>query len=364
MELNENIAFIGPLPPPFGGVGVMNKAFQEIVSNEWNVLSFNTSNGKLNEDLYAAKGLKNFFHMVKNVFGLFKFIAKNKFKIVNVFATSNIAFLRDSLIILILYFSGKQIIVHFHSKKKGEFFLGKYTIRYVAFIFRLTKKVIVLSKDHYDHFGKYFDLSKLVIIENFVDYNLYECKIENKSNQFLYVSRLSKKKGIFDLIAAVKILKENGYNPIINVLGTAENDETKKMIDEYLHKYQLEDNVILHGNVFGNSKYQFFKSCSVFIFPSHFENSPVVIKEAIASSMGIICSDIEANKIILADKENTKFFISQDITDLANKIKEILSDPYITAHLMKNSSVCKIYDKRYAEKELKRIFAAIKTPSY
>lgn len=364
MDLNNNIAFVGPLPPPFGGVGVMNKSFQEIVSNEWNVLSFNTSNGKLSEDLYASKGLKNLLHVIKNLFGLFKFLAKNKFKIVNVFATSNIAFLRDSFIILILYFSRKQIIVHFHSKKKGEFFLGKYTLKYVAFIFRLTEKVIVLSKDHYDYFGKYFDVTKMVVIENFVDYDLYECGIENKIEQFLYVSRLSKKKGIFDLIAAVKILKGKGYNPIINVLGTPENDETKKIIESYLNKYQLADNVILHGNVFGKNKYQFFKSCSVFIFPSHFENSPVVIKEAIASSMGIICSDIEANKIILADKENTKFFISQNITDLANKIEEILLDPSIAARLMKNSSVCKIYDKRYAEEEIKRIFASVKALSY
>jgi len=354
-----NIAFIGPVPPPFGGVGVMNKSFQQLVSNEWNVLSFNTSQKNLNEDLYASKGFKNILHFLNNLLGFFKFLGKNKFKIVNVFATSNIAFIRDSVIIFILWIFRKQIIVHFHSKKKGEFFLSKFTIKYIALIFKLARKVVVLSQDHFDYFSQYIDTSKMVIIENFVDYNLYDCKIEDKSKSFLYVSRLSKKKGIFDLIAAVKIVKDKGLNPVINVLGTAENDETRKMIDNWLSKYALEKNIILHGNVYGKQKYDFFKSSRIFIFPSHFENSPVVLKEAIASNMAIICSDIEANKRILSDKKNSKFFIPGDVKDLATKIEEALLNPTSVTLQMKNSSFCRLYDKRYAELEIKKLLITL-----
>lgn len=359
MNPKTSIAFVGPLPPPFGGVGVMNESFQQILSPKWNVLSYNTSSGKLNEDLYKSKGFRNLWHLAKNIYGLIKFIATNKFKIVNVFVTSNVAFIRDSIIILILWLSRKQIIVQFHSKKKGEFFLGNFTIRYIGFIFKFVKKIIILSEDHYQYFSQYFDKSKMVIIENFVDYDLYECKIENKVNEFLYVSRLSKKKGIFDLIEAVKVVKEKGLNPKINVLGTAENDETKNMIDIWLKKYKLEQNIILHGNVYGSKKYEFFKSCSIFIFPSHFENSPVVIKEAIASKMAILCSDIKANKIILEDKENTIFFITKDIDDLANKIENILIDPILLSDLIQRSAKCRLYDKKHAKEKMNNILSEL-----
>ncbi len=352
---DNNVAFIGPNPPPYGGVGIMNKSFQEILSQEWNVIVFNTSSGKLNEDLYRRKGLNNFLHFSKNIFGLIHFLTRNKFKVVNVFVTSNIAFLRDSLTIIILWLCGKKIVIHFHSKKKGEFFLGKFTVRYIAVIFKLAKRVIVLSDDHFDYFARYFDKSKMVVIENFVDYDLYECKIENKSAEFLYVSRLSEKKGIFDLIEAVNIIKKKGINLKINILGTAENDEVKNTIDNYLKKYELEQNIIWYGNVYGNKKYEFFKSCSIFIFPSHFENSPVVIKEAIAAKMALICSDIEANKIILSGKSNTRFFITNDATDFANKIEELAVNPYSVNDLMQHSEKCKIYDKRYAAEKIKKV---------
>jgi glycosyltransferase involved in cell wall biosynthesis len=353
------MAFIGPIPPPYGGVGVMNKSFQEIVTPTWNVLVFNTSSGRLNEDLYKSKGFKNVSHFAKNTFGLIKFLSRNRFKIANVFVTSNIAFLRDSILILILWLCRKKIVVHFHSKKKGEFFLKNFTIRYVALIFKLSNKIIVLSDDHFDYFAKYFDETKMVVIENFVDYGLYDCKIENKNSEFLYVSRLSEKKGIFDLIEAVKIIKDKGLYLKINVLGTAENDEVKNRIEDCINKYGLEENLILHGNVHGDKKYAFFKSGSIFIFPSHFENSPVVIKEAIASNMALVCSNIEANEIILKDKGNTKFFNTNDAKDLAAKIECVLSNPDYMKNLMQHSENCKIYDKKYAEEKLSNIFRSM-----
>jgi len=356
MKSKENIAFVGPLPPPLGGVGVINKSFQDIVSAKWNVLAFNTSTGKLNEDLYKVKGFKNLLHFINNIFGLLTFLKKNRFKVVNVFVTSNIAFIRDSLIIILLWICRKKIIVHFHSKKKGEFFLRPYTLGYVSFIFRFAKKVVVLSEDHYQYFSNYFDKSKIVVIENFVDYKLYDCEIANKGMEFLYVGRLSQKKGFFDLINAVKIVKGKGFDLKINVLGTAENDEAKSFVDEELKNNILEENLILQGHIQGIQKYDFYKKCSIFIFPSHFENSPVVLKEAIASKMAIICSDIEANKNILKDKGNTRFFVSEDAADLATKIEDLLLEDYSVEDYMRNSEKCKKYDKEDANLKINRLF--------
>ena len=356
MNSKENIAFVGALPPPLGGVGVINKSFQEIVSPQWNVIAFNTSTGKLNEDLYKIKGFKNLWHFIKNIYGLLQFLRKNSFKVVNVFSTSNIAFIRDSVIIVLLWICRKKIVIHFHSKKKGEFFLHPYTIGYISFIFRLAKKVIVLSQDHYQYFSQYFDKSKMVVIENFVDYKLYDCEIEKKGMEFLYVGRLSEKKGFFDLIKAVKIVKEKGFTIKINVLGTAENEDIKILVDKELKNNNLEENIILKGHVQGIQKYDYYKKCRIFIFPSHYENSPVVLKEAIASKMAIICSDIEANKIILKDKGNTRFFVSENAADLATKIEDLLLEDYSVEEYMRNSERCKKYDKEYANSKINDLF--------
>lgn len=111
----KNIAFIGTVPPPLGGVAMMNKSIQEIFSSNLNVLSFNTSEGSNNENLYKKKGYKNLKNFSRNINGCYKFICNNDFKTANIFVTSNLAFLKDSIIIILLKIFRKKIIVHFHS---------------------------------------------------------------------------------------------------------------------------------------------------------------------------------------------------------------------------------------------------------
>ena len=48
----SKIAFIGPLPPPIGGVAVINQRFQEIDYSCYEVIYFNTSDQDSREDLY------------------------------------------------------------------------------------------------------------------------------------------------------------------------------------------------------------------------------------------------------------------------------------------------------------------------
>jgi len=48
----SKIAFIGPLPPPLGGVAVVNQSFQEIDYSCYEVTYFNTSNQNSRENLY------------------------------------------------------------------------------------------------------------------------------------------------------------------------------------------------------------------------------------------------------------------------------------------------------------------------
>ncbi len=48
----SKIAFIGPLPPPLGGVEVINQSFQEIDYSCYEVTYFNTSNQNSRENLY------------------------------------------------------------------------------------------------------------------------------------------------------------------------------------------------------------------------------------------------------------------------------------------------------------------------
>lgn len=85
----------------------------------------------------------------------------------------------------------------------------------------------------------------MIVIENFVDYKSFDCNICNKSKEYLYVDRLSEKKGFLDLLDATIEIKPRGFNPIINVLGAPDNENSKIKIETKIKKLNLEKNFVL-----------------------------------------------------------------------------------------------------------------------
>jgi glycosyltransferase involved in cell wall biosynthesis len=192
-----------------------------------------------------------------------------------------------------------------------------------------------------------------------VDYNLFDCKIEEKRAEFLYVGRLSEKKGFFDLLKSIKLLKNKGIRLRFHILGIAENEKTDSTIKTFIEEEGISDYLIFHGLKYGSEKYLLFKRCKYFIFPSHFENSPVVLKEAIASKMVIIASNIDANRNVLKDLGDCCLFKKGDSNDLANQIISISEDVERSKRMQREASQLKKYDKSVAKKKLLNLTKAL-----
>lgn len=349
----KTIAFIGPLPPPIGGVAAMNQAFQYLTYPNFRVLHFDTSNKKDNEDLYAKKSWKSFGKEYEKGRGLKRFLANEQPDLVHIFVTSGKAVIRDTYFLRLIYRKKIPCIVHFHSKKKGEFALKPNRLKYLGKFFnKYAAKIVLLSADHLAYFSHYFPQEKCCVIENFVDYSLFDNNIEEKSRDFLFVGRLSHEKGFFDLMTAVNQLNLKGFSFQLHVMGIPPNDTIKKEIECYIAQHHLSDFFTFHGTLMGAKKYNLFKESSCLIFPSHFENSPVVLKEAIAAKMAIIASDIEANQLILSGKENHFLHRSKDASGLADKMQQLLSSKENLLQLCHNSSLHTAYDKEIAEHKI------------
>src|SRR5690554_7636804 len=117
--MSKKIAFIGPLPPPIGGVALANLRVQQIVahsSQNHTLLNYNTSKGGERADLYKKKGILEFFHFIKNIFGIIGFVFRNRIDVSNVFVVPNISFIREAFFILILKITTKKLVIHLHAK--------------------------------------------------------------------------------------------------------------------------------------------------------------------------------------------------------------------------------------------------------
>ncbi|MFX1588004.1 MAG: glycosyltransferase family 4 protein [Promethearchaeota archaeon] len=101
----------------------------------------------------------------------------------------------------------------------------------------------------------------------------------------------------------------------------------------------------------------YLKKAKLFVFPSTIEAMSNMLLEAISMSTPIICSDIPENRAIL-DDEDVLFFKTNDVNNLAQKIKWALNFPsemtkkavHANMKLIKNYTWDKIameYDKLY-----------------
>lgn len=347
------IGFVGPLPPPLGGVAVINKSLQEIDYDGCKVVAFNTSSDSLREKLYDSLGLSSLWRNVRLLIRLASFVREHRPDVVNVFATSGRSIFRDILFLMLIRIFRVPVIVQFHSKTEGEFALKPWRLRVFSVLFQwLSHKILVLSDQHYAFFSRYFGSDKCGVLENFVRYQDFSCSIADKSNNFLYVGRLTREKGFFDLLAALKVVRQQGVNIFVDAIGLAQSEEEELQINKLISDYGIAEMLKLHGARFGDDKFDLFKRASCFLFPSHFENSPVVLKEAMAARMAIIASDISANTNILHNLGNNLLFEKDNPEKLADRIIEITADRGLAKRLCEASAEVTKYDESVARRKM------------
>ena len=146
-------------------------------------------------------------------------------------------------------------------------------------------------------------------------------RAEGTKKNACFVGRLSKNKGIADLIHAWNIVNKQAPEAVLYIIGTDfGNGKYQKMID----KYAKQDSIVITGFLEGDTKEKIVKECSVFIFPSYEEGWALAVMEAIDMGLLPVTYDLPAYDYICADRIKVKI---SDIQSLASKTVYYLTHP-------------------------------------
>lgn len=114
---------------------------------------------------------------------------------------------------------------------------------------------------------------------------------EKKYRIALFLSRLSPKKGVIDLINAWNHLTLNNFPQMaswrLNIVGPDEGGYKKEIL-KVISNYQLQNCISVFDPAYGNDKQSLFDEADLFILPSYSENFGNVIIEALASAVPVI----------------------------------------------------------------------------
>jgi len=186
---------------------------------------------------------------------------------------------------------------------------------------------------------------KVFVSGNAVDHNLIN-SIKSHAKEKIYdgvfVGRISKEKGIFDLLETWKRVVKVKENAKLLIIGSGlELADLKKRVSES----SLENNVFIRGRCSDAELYSLLKSCRIFIFPSLFEGWGIAIAEALACELPVVAYDIPALRENFGKCESVFLSPPKDIEKMTSIVLRVLS--LSENEMQKLCEESKAYSKRF-----------------
>ena len=142
---------------------------------------------------------------------------------------------------------------------------------------------------------------------------------------FLFIGRLLKEKGIFELAEAAKIVKEQYPKCVITVLGAIDPENMGALKQEQLDKL-IEEKIFSYPGYVNNVQ-EWIKNCSVFILPSYREGIPRSTQEAMAIGRPVITTDVPGCRETVVDGVNGFLIPKWNSKALAEKMIYFIENP-------------------------------------
>lgn len=150
-----------------------------------------------------------------------------------------------------------------------------------------------LNEQNNSFFPKYTSYVLGNGIENIPEINLYQQNKDIKNKMGLvYIGRYDCIiKGLDQLLAAMKKIKNNGIQNVTLSLYGKGDEYNEKLLKDYIDKNQLNDIVILNGPIYDDDKRKVMIQHDVFIQVSRTEGQPLGVMEAMCLGMPLLVSD-------------------------------------------------------------------------
>ena len=150
----------------------------------------------------------------------------------------------------------------------------------------------------------------------------FKYELINETTQFVFVGQLIERKGVMDLLEAIKIISKSNHLFHLTIIGTG---ELELLLKGFIIKNQLQNIVTLAGVINSENIINYIEKVDLLILPSVFDGWGMVINEALQCQVPVIASDqCGANELI---KHNKSGFIFQhnSVESLTENLEKFLN---------------------------------------
>lgn len=344
--MKNSILFILHMPPPIHGAAMMGQYIHDSkkINSTFDCHFLNLTLANDINDI--GKGsIKKFILYIKKQIKIVNTIKKIKPQLCYVTPnTKGKAFYKDFITLFLLKILHQKIVIHFHNKgvsTREKQYLD--TILYKYFFKNIY--IILLSPSLYSDIEMFVKPEQVMYCPNGIPQNspvISHFSKKQESFYLLFISNMLKAKGVWDLVNALKIVKEKGYLFHCDFIGKW-SDISESEFNQKIKSLQLEKNIIAHGAKYGNEKNFFLQQANVFVLPTHDECFPLTLLEAMEYELPCISTFEGGIPSIIEEGKNGFLIEKHNPQQLADKI----------IYLIKNPQICTTMGKAGKEKFLK-----------
>ena len=202
--------------------------------------------------------------------------------------------IRDGIFILLSKYYKLKVVVFFHGwDKLFERKMSQKRLRLFQYSYGQADAFVVLATEFKNkllewNFKQLIFVETTAVNDNLIRHLDIQTTVNKRMNdnvfKVLFLARIVKEKGIYEVIEAVRILS-NKYSCIELVI--AGDGEELQRVKDYVITNNV-SNIIFTGYITGVLKKKFFEESSVYCLPTYGEGCPVSILDAMAFGLPVI----------------------------------------------------------------------------
>ena len=254
-------------------------------------------------------------------------LAKHRHVVMHVHCASRASFWRKSIFMAIALLAKCPVILHLHGGGFAWFYeaeCGKVRRRIIRIFLERATRVIVLSERWRAWITRIADNRRVVCIPNPVP-AVEERPLWHRRNIVLFLGRLERRKGIFDLLDAIAALR--AHIPDLQLVCAGDGD--LGCVARYAERLGIEDAVSLPGWVGPAEKQSLMNLPAVYVLPSYAEGLPVSLLEAMAAGVPVVATEVGGIPDVVTDGINGFLFRPGDIATLERLLRRLMLDPQL-----------------------------------
>ncbi|MFV8819478.1 glycosyltransferase family 4 protein [Haliea sp. E17] len=275
---------------------------------------------KTHDNVSAIEKIRIFIVSIFQLLGVIR-----KKPILHIHTSSRGSFLRKAILARIGSLFGSKTILHLHGSEFKEFYEGsnKLAKKAIRYTFDHADCVIVLSESWKVFVSSISINPNIEVVNNFVKEVQCSRRVGAEDGvNLLFMGRLGKRKGVYDLIDAMELVSREVDNCKVYLCGDGELEEVKARIGEK----GLQEVCLVEGWVGPEAKPGYFSLADVFVLLSYNEGLPMSILEAMSSGVAILTTPVGGIPEVIRPNQNGMLVEAGNVAEISRSIIELSRD--------------------------------------